>query len=515
MVTSSIARGRIIGFQLDSARRTPGVLGIFTHHELANEIRPVKHLMAGGYANSSALPLGSPEIHYAGQIVALVVADAQESANEAAEEIRVTYEEQPAAAVLDQHGADCQSLEAARPGYKDPKFGDVRQAFATAAVTVDAVYRTPIQHHNPVELFGTTCVWHGDELTVYEPSRYIYAAQHGLAAQLGIDAAKVRWICPFLGGHFGSKLALSQYTAPVAIAARRLGRPVRYVASRSQCFTVANHRPDTQHRISIACSADGHFTALVHEAEMTTSRFDNFGMQGTDVTTGLYAWRAAEAKETLVHVDRNTPGPKRAPPEVPYLFALESAIDELGEKLSIDPVELRRRNDTLINPNNGKPFDPRPLMKCFDSGAEAFGWSTHNPKQCSRREGDWLIGYGCATSVRPVKRGTAVMRVAFTNDGRVTVETAHHEIGNGIYTVLGMQAAQRLGTNIKLVTVHLGDSALPPAGISGGSSTTTSLVPVLAKACDQIRDRLARAAVTTGRLAHVDPSTLRLNEGNL
>lgn len=173
---------------------------------------------------------------------------------------------------------------------------------------------------------------------MYEATRYLDAAQHGLAAQLGMAAAHIRIICPFIGGHFGSRLALSQYTAPVA---RQLNRPLRYVATRPQGFTIANHRPDTKHHVAL-----GHQGRTVHgslhEAEVTTPRFDNFVMEGTDVTSSFYAWRNVETKESCVRVDRNTPGPMRAPPEVPYLFALESAIDELAEKLGIDPIHQRK-----------------------------------------------------------------------------------------------------------------------------------------------------------------------------
>lgn len=515
-VTSSIARGRIVSFELHEAQKTPGLLGIFTHQELGRTIKPVKHLMAGGYANSSALPLGSAEILYGGQIVALVVAESQQAAEEAASQVIVHY--QPDAAAGDIHfaGTDPVTLSSVKPDHKDPTLGNANQEFHLASIKVEAIYTTPIQHHNPIELFGTTCVWESDRLTVYEPTRYIDAVQHGLAAQLGIDADRVRVICPFIGGHFGSKLALSQYTAPVAVAALLLGRPIRYVATRSECFTIANHRPDTWHHIRIGATTDGEFTSLIHEAEASSSRFDNFLMTGTDVTSSLYAWRSVETKETLVRVDRNTPGPMRAPPEVPYLFALESAIDELASELSMDPVELRKRNDTAIDPITRKPFAPRKLKDCFDAGARAFGWSARNKKPASVREGGWLVGHGCATSVRPVKRAAATMRVSMSVAGKVTVETAHHEIGNGIYTVLAMEAAQRLGTRIEAVTVRLGDSALPAAGISGGSSTTTSLVPAVRIGCDHIRNQLAEAVIAhRPGLTGSKPTDFSLRDGSI
>lgn len=492
-VTSDITRGRITEFHLDEAKSLAGCLGVFTHEDFADEIRPVKHLMVGGYTNSSLLPFASNEVHYAGQIIALVVAESTEIAGEAGQRIRVDYRAQASAVDLHSPGTEAVPLAKLRPKYEDPKTGDAQAALAISPARFHAEYETPIQHHNPIELYGSTCVWDGPKLTVYEATRYVKAAQYGLAEQLGMDPENVRFICPFLGGHFGSRLALSQYTAPVALAAKKLGRPVRYVATRPQCFTIMNHRCDTRHHVAISASGDGHFTSLRHQAEMTSSRFDSFAMQGTDVTASLYAWRNVETKELVVQVDRNTPGPMRAPPEVPYLFAIESAVDEFAHEIGMDPIELRRRNDTVADPLTGKPFAPRSLMQCFDAGAAAFQWQERKREPGSARKGEWLVGYGCASSVRPVKRAAATMRITLYPEHRALVETAHHEIGNGIYTILAMEAAKQLEVAVDAVTVRLGDSSLPAAGISGGSSTTTSLVPTLRIGCAQVREKLARA----------------------
>ncbi|TXM60028.1 xanthine dehydrogenase family protein molybdopterin-binding subunit, partial [Methylobacterium sp. WL120] len=513
LVTSTIVRGRIRGFDLSAAMATPGCLRVFTHRDLAGRIAPVKHLMAGGYANSAHLPLGSDEVAYAGQIVALVVAETQEAATAAAARVRVAYAEAPFAATFDEAGAETVRLADLKPEHADPGRGDADAALARAEVRIAARYETPTQHHNPMELFTTACFWEGRRLTVHEPSRYVGALQHGLAAQLGLAPKDVRVVSGPIGGHFGSKLALSQHTALVALAARDLGRPVSLVPTRRQGFTIANHRPETRHDIRLGADRGGRLTALVHEATMTTSRFDAFAMEGTDVTASLYACPDIRTDERAVRVDRNTPGPMRAPPEVPYLFALESAVDEMAWTLGLDPIELRRRNDTPTDPVSGKPFSSRPLMACFDAGAAAFGWARRDPRPGAMRDdrlpdGPWRVGLGCATSVRPVKMAAATMRVALAADGRVAVETAHHEIGNGITTLLAMAAADGLGVPIAAVTVRLGDTALPPAGISGGSSTTTSLLNTLALACEQLRARLAAACRTiSARSSARAPST--------
>lgn len=483
LAVSAIARGRVTSIIRDAAEAMPGVLLILTYKDVGDAIGAVGHLMEGGYANSSWRPLASPEIRYAGQIVAMVVAETSEVAIAAAAALRIGYAGQSPVVALADPRCTTERLADVSNEHHDRRKGDLDAALAGAAVRVEARYSSPVQHHNPIELPSTTCRWDGDHLTVYEPTRYLGAAQHGLAAQLGIAPDQVRVVSRFIGGHFGSKLALSQHTAICALAARRLDRPVRLEVSRRDQFTVANHRTETQHRIRLGAAADGRLLGVGHEAATVSSRFDDFAMEGTDVSTALYAADAVAAEERLGRVDRNTPGPMRAPPEVPFLFAMESAMDELADALQMDPIELRRRNDTATDPVTGKAFTTRPLMRCFDAAAAAFGWSERSPRPRATLRDGWWIGHGCAAAARPVKIGPASIRVAQDSEGNVRVETAHHEIGNGLYTLLATIASERLDVPLDRVTVVLGDTALPAAGISGGSATTTSLANALAEAC--------------------------------
>ncbi len=486
LALSPIARGRITAIHREAARAMPGVLLILTHEEVGEAIAPVGHLMSGGWANSSWRPLASPEVRYAGQIVALVVAETSETATAAAAALRFGYAGEPPVASLADPRCTTRPLAEIDAKHHDRRKGDMEAALARAAVRVDGRYTTPIQHHNPIELPSTTCSWKGDRLTVFEPTRYIGAAQHGLAAQLGLQPDHVRVISHFIGGHFGSKLALSQHTPICALAARRLGRPVRLEVSRRDQFTVANHRTETRHRVRLGAARDGRLLGIRHEAATVTSRFDDFAMEGTDVSTALYGAEAVAGEERLGRVDRNTPGPMRAPPEVPFLFALESAMDELACALDLDPVELRRRNDTSADPVTGNSFTTRPLMRCFDAAAEAFDWSRRSLRPRATLRDGWWVGHGCAAAARPVKIGPAALRLVQDGRGAVRIETAHHEIGNGLYTLLATIASERLGVPLDQVTVALGDSALPSAGISGGSATTTSLANALGEACDAL-----------------------------
>ncbi len=490
LVTSAIARGRIRSMDLAEARAIPGVVEILTHENMRGEVKKTKFLMDGGPASNSVLPLGSPEIAYGGQIIAVVLANTFESAREAAYRVRVEYDSQTPSSTFDDAGTKAQPVAEVSKRHEDPAVGNFDQAFATSPVTVDVHYSTPTQHHNPIELFTTTCVWSGPELTIYEPSQNVYGIRGGVAEQLGMDASRIRVVSPYVGGAFGSKGSLTQRTALIAVAARRLGRPVKLVPTRSQGFTITTYRAETRHHLRLGATRDGRLQALSHDGYEVTSRPDAYSVSGTDASTRMYAAPNIASSVTIVRADRGTPGFMRAPAETPYIYALESAMDELAVALDMDPIELRRVNDTMKEPIKGLPYTSRSVMTCFDQAASAFGWSKRNKTPGSMRDGDWLIGWGCAMACYPTLMAPASARVRLLPDGTARVETAAHEIGNGIYTVVAQVAAEGLGLPLDRITVVLGDTMWPPAPVAGGSITTASVCSVVAQACDAIRAKL-------------------------
>ena len=520
--TSSIARGRITRLDETAARKVPGVLEILTYKSVGDRIKPGKLFANKGYVGTTIAPLASDKIEHEGQIVALVVADTFEAAREAANRLHIEYAEETPTATFDSPGTTSQTIEEAaeEDGSKKPepaKVGDAAGAMKTAAVTVDQKYSTPAQHHNPLELFSTTARWVEDKLTIWESTQNVYGFKFGLAEQLGIPAENVHVVSPYIGGAFGSRGSLTQRTALVALAAQKVGRPVRLEVARDQCFTTATYRAETRHRVQLGASQDGKLQALIHEGWEISSRPDNYKVAGTDASTRMYACPNIDSLVHIVHADRNTPGFMRAPAEVPYLFALESALDELAVALKMDPIELRRVNDTSKEPIKGLPYTSRTLMPCFDAAAKAFGWSKRNPEPGQTRDGDWLVGMGCATSIYPTNMAPATARVTLTPQGTVKVQTAGHEIGTGLYTVVALMAVRGLGVDIKDVTVELGDTDLPPSPVAGGSNNTASIGTVVAKACEQARARIAHAAVQAadGPFHGQDPAKLVLAGGAL
>ncbi len=427
----------------------------------------------------------------------MVIADTFEAARDGAYAVHVTYAEQPPSATFGSPGLTEEDATKVSPQHKHlPQAGDAAVAIANAEVTLDVAYGTPTQHHNPIELFATTCAWSDDRLTIYEPSQFVYGLKNSVAQRLRMDPDKVRVVSTYVGGAFGSKGNMTPRTALIALAAKRLGRPVKLVVTRSQGFTVATYRAETRHHIRLGAGRDGKLVGYVHEGREISSRPDPYVVAGVEDTAQLYAFGAVQTKVDIVHADRGTPGYMRSPPVVPYVYAIESAMDEMAEKLGIDPVEFRRINDTSVSSIGNKPYTSRSLMTCYDEAAKVFGWKQRNRQPGSMRDGDWLVGWGCASALYPTHVGAAAARVRLLANGDVRVQIAAHEIGNGAYTVLGQIAAERLGVDVSAVTVELGDSRLPPGPVAGGSTTTATAGSAVAKTCDGIRTKLLQAAVT-------------------
>ncbi|HEY2464810.1 MAG TPA: xanthine dehydrogenase family protein molybdopterin-binding subunit [Steroidobacteraceae bacterium] len=509
-VTSSIARGRIGAFRLERAKAVPGVLDILTHENVGDQTKTA----VGPDGGPTTTSLENDRIWHGGQIIAIVLAETYEAAREAAHKVEVDYVPEPPSATFDSPGADTEPHKAHRG--PDPKKGDAAAAFAAAEIKIEARYATPTQHHNAIELFTATCAWDGPKLTIYEPSQFIWGTKNGVARQLNVDPEKVRAIARYIGGAFGSK-GPNPRTAWVALAAKRLNRPVKLVPTRDQGFTIATYRAETRQHVKLGATAEGKLTALVHEGWEVTSRPSGYSVAGVESTARMYACPNIATAVNVVHADRNTPGYMRAPPETPYMFALECAMDELAYELKMDPIELRRLNDTQTDPVDGLPFSSRSLMQCFDQAAAQFGWRNRNSLPGSMRDGDWQVGFGCATACYPSNVGPAAARVSVSVDGKAIVGIAGHEIGTGAYTVVAITAARSLGLKISDVTVHMGDSELPPLMIAGGSNNAASAANVVAKACEDLRQRIAKTAVLAADslFRGADPGTLYLADGRL
>ena len=484
LVTSTIGRGTITAIDDADARAVPGVRDIYSH---ANPLglTPDGMMSTGGHAQQGWEPFDAPDVRFYGETIAMVVADDILAAREAAKRLRFTYSEETPAPVFGAEGVEPEELP-------DDALssGDIETAMQAAAQSLELDYDTAANTHNAMELFATTALWSGEDLTVYVPSQWVEGFRVGIANELGIAPERVHVVSPYVGGGFGGKGSVFTFTPMVAAAAKRLNRPVKLYVTREQGFTTASFRAETQQKVRLGAGADGRLTGFEHTGRELSSRTDTYVVNGAEAAARMYHADAVRTGVTCVHADRQTPGFMRAPAETPYFFALESAVDELARRLEMDPVELRRTNDIDAEPVNGVPYTSRSLMECYDMAGEAFGWSDYDPAIGAMRDGDWLVGWGCATAAYPTQMAPCSVRVHLDRTGRARVMVASHDLGTGAYTVIAQAAAEGLGLEVDQVEVELGDSRLPPGTIAGGSVSTASNVSVVQIACERIMQRL-------------------------
>src|ERR1700678_2314220 len=516
-VAAAVGKAGIMGFDTAAAERVTGVLIILTYRNM-ERLKKIEFSFAGGQAIQSHLPMQAPEVLYRGECIALSVADTPEAAREAASLVRATYDEQPFAVEMTAAGGTEVVQAKATPYFPDFVKGDPVPLIDAAPVSVDAAYYSAAQHHNPMEMLSTVAEWRDGGLVVHEGTQAAQAMKMGLIIALGLPEDKVRVISPYIGGAFGQRGAISPHTILAAVAARRVGRPVKLTVPRAQIFHATSFRAATEHRIRIGADRDGRFVGGIHLVRSQTSRFDLMPFTGEETTSRTYGWPAFRGATTLVQLDTQTPGFMRAPMEMASFFALESAVDELAEKLGMDPVELRILNDAKSDPISGKPFSSRYLVRCLQRGAERFGWSRRNPAPRSMQTGDGtLIGWGVAVGAYPAHITPAGARPPPHPDGKVDLSVGAHEMGQGIRSAIAAVAAEELGVPPGRLRLLIGDTIVPPQHVTAGSTGAATVSIPISRASLRLRDALAELAMKSGRtvFAGVDPTMTRLRGGRL
>lgn len=482
VVTSTIAKGQIVSIDTREAEQAPGVIAVFTPKNAPKVFKPSNDFMKSKIYEAR-LPLSDNKVHYAGQIIGLVVADTFERARHAAHLVKVKYDIQTPI------------VEAKKAVFKEAppqmgeefKFvkGDFAAGMASAATKLEATYTTSTELHAPMEPHAIIAHWQEDALTVYEPSQWVAISQRTYAELFGLPSEKVRVIIPYLGGAFGCKAFPWPHGILTAAAARQIKRPLKVVMSRRQMTANTGHRSETEQKVRLAAGADGMLSAIGHEAKSTTSPVDVFTEPCTSVTPVMYTAPNLLLNQELAVINVGTPTFMRAPGENPGMWALESAMDELAWALKLDPIELRLKNEAKEHQRKGLPFSTKHFGDCLKVGAERFGWKDRPQPRSLNRDGK-LVGWGMAASTFPGYRGATSAKVRLLPDGTVHILTSGNDMGTGAYTVVAIAAADILGIPVEKVRVEMGDSQLPDGGIAGGSQMTASLVPTVMKACQDI-----------------------------
>jgi xanthine dehydrogenase YagR molybdenum-binding subunit len=518
IVSTTIANGRTVSIDTSAAEKAPGVFRVFTYRNMPRmnpTPKPWSHLHPHG---QSYLPLQDDQIHYAGQPIALVVADTLDRAAYAGTLIRVECEEQRPIVFGPQSIKDA---------FDPPQFlwpvassvGDAEGAIAASPVKIEGTYTTSDRHHNQMEPHATTASWDPDGvLTLYETTQHIFGAKELVSIVLGVPLEKVNVICHFLGGGFGGKAYVWPHTLMTALAARVLNRPVRVQLTRAQMYSMVGHQPGSLQRISLGADKDGKLNGIRHECVTPTSVFDNYIEYAALSSRSLWgASRGISTNHKIVHVNRNTPTAMRSPHEALGHFALESAMDELAYAIRVDPVDLRLLNDTQIDPDTSRPFSTRAMRKCLMDGAARFGWEKRTPEPRSMRDGRYLIGQGMAGAIYTHWRWPAEARVTLNRDGSALVETGSHDLGTGTYTVLQQVAADTLGLPVERVTVRIGDTRLPRSHASIGSATMANAGASVMLAAKAARDKAIEMARIGKEAPFVESeaSEVSVSEGKL
>ncbi|BAL78152.1 aldehyde oxidoreductase molybdenum-binding subunit PaoC [Bradyrhizobium cosmicum] len=483
IVGSAIAKGRIASIDLSRAKAAPGVIAIVTAENAGK-------LGKGDY--NTAKLLGGPEIDHYHQAVAFVVAETFEQASAAAQLVRVDYTARKGSFDLSAGRDGAVKPPAEDDGQPDTKVGDFSGAFAAAPVQLDATYTTPDQAHAMMEPHASMAAWDGDKLTLWTSNQMIAWTTGDVAKTLGLPKENVRLISPFIGGGFGGKLFLRSDAVLAALGARAANRPVKVAMQRPLMFNNTTHRPATIQRIRIGATREGKITAIGHESwsgNLPEGRPETAVMQ----TRLLYAGANRMTALRLAMLDLPEGNAMRAPGEAPGMMALEIAMDEMAERLKLDPIEFRARNDTQVDPEHpDRSFSQRQLVECMRIGAERFGWSKRSAEPGRQRDGRWLVGMGMAAAFRNNLLMKSGARVRLDSSGTVTVETDMTDIGTGSYTIIAQTAAEMMGLPLEKVVVRLGDSSFPVSAGSGGQFGANNSTSGVYAACVKLREAVAQ-----------------------
>jgi xanthine dehydrogenase YagR molybdenum-binding subunit len=507
-VPATVAKGRIAQIDAAEAERQPGVIAVLTWRNVDPPNGQAPRTPDGPTSGKKATPqLIDSRVRHYGQPVALVLAESFEQARSAAHLVRVLYD--PETAETDLRSNLAKGAPPPDDDDADSLVGDFDAAFASAPVQLDLEYTTPVETHAMMEPHATVATWTDDRLTLHTSHQMVAPGAGSVAATFRLPKDKVRMVSRYIGGGFGGKLDVWPDAILAALGSHKLGgRPVKVVLPRTHMFEMTGHRPHTIQRLRLGADRDGRLLAIGHDVWSENNPEETFNEPAAEVTRTLYAAANRRTTHRLVPLDIPIGCSMRAPGEAAGMLALECAMDELAERLGLDPIELRRRNEPQEDPESHVPYSTRQLIPCIEEGARRFGWERRRPQPAQVREGPWWIGIGMASASRSVALQPSKCRLTLRPDGTATAALAMTDIGTGTYTVLTQVAADMLGLPPDRIEVLLGDTDYPEAAGSGGSFGANSSGSALYAACELMKAELASRA-------GVAPDEARLEDGAL
>lgn len=489
IVGATIGKGKVKKVHKDTALQVAGVIDVF-HDELF-----LRNPQQGGV--KMAPVQGASEVFYHGQPIALVVAETLEAAQEGAKALKIDYENDEKHGHFDFNEQKKHTQFIDWVTDKSDDIGKPEKTLKQADVKIDVIYTTPSQSNMPMEPHTSLARWLDDKLTLHTSNQMLAPSKVQLAKALNMPEDNVRLLSPYVGGGFGSKLGISPESVMAAIAAKALKRPVLVTMTRPQVMESTVRRTNTEQRVALGADKHGKIHTIIHNSIVTNLPSETFFEPVAVSTHFLYGGDNRQIKYEMARMNFTLAGSMRAPGEAVGQLALECAMDELAHELQLCPIELRKRNEPTEDPSKKIPYSTRKLLACMEQGAKAFGWDKRPKTPASRRDGDWLIGYGMACAARSNELKPSQARVSLLPSDKqfgvmARIETDMTDIGTGSYTIFAQVVADMLGLPIDHVEVKLGDTDLPPASGSGGSWGAASSGSAIYLACEALREKIAQ-----------------------
>jgi xanthine dehydrogenase YagR molybdenum-binding subunit len=519
-VPSNIARGKVMSIDTSVAESMPGVRLVLTQRNLPKFTRAKTRIESKQVTNnpSKLFPVAEDEVFYAGQFMAAVVADTFEDARDAALAVKIEYEVGTHVTDIDASPAN----ELPDDLFGSPAVvtkGNAEKQFEAADVKIDSEYPTYGNHHNPIETHATIAQWSEQDgkpfLTVYETSQGLAMSHTTYAELFSLNPKQVRVVCKFIGGAFGSKGAMWPQAILACLCAKAVGAPVKIEVTRGQMYGGIGHRTPTRQRVQIGAAKNGKIEAIIHSGVASSSIKDEYDEAFTMATRMMYETDSLLLDQKRCRLNSQVPTFMRAPAETPGMFALESAMDELAFELKMDPIELRKLNEPEKDLLQNKPFSGRLLLDCLKRGGDAFGWHAGHQVPRQKRVGHWLVGQGVAAATYPVFFFPTEAKLTWNADGRVVISCCSQEMGTGTATVQSQLVADVLGISVNRVSMELGDTDLPPGGISGGSATTGSLGGALLAGIKDLKSKLIELLPMNSPIRKADSAQVTIASGKL
>lgn len=479
ILRSPYPHARVVSVDLSAAQRAPGVRAALAWREPGSKVM------------------------FQGDEVAAVAADTEEHADDAVRLIKVAYEELPHLATVEQAMAPDAPLVFEGGNTKQgaaEETGDLEDGFKQAAHVVEATYETPVITHVCLETHGSVCEWEGDKLTAWVSTQAVHGTKEGFAQGLKTPAADIRVITQYMGGGFGSKFGPDVQGLICAKLAKQAGAPVKLMLDRKEEHLATGNRPSAAVKVRAGVSADGRLTAWDGQS---------WGTGGAGAGAGfplpyIYVFPNRRRVHKDVYINAGLQRAMRAPGHPQGCFLTEILMDELADKVGMDPVAFRLKNLPERAPNAA-------WADYFPVGAKAFGWDRRHPTG-DPTAGPIKTGFGCAAHRWGGGGRGSQAHIEIANDGSVVMKIGTQDIGTGTRTVVAVVTAETLGLPVSAVKPEIGDTIYPFSGGSGGSTTAASISPALritaGRALDQLFEQVAPSL-------GVEPTSLAARDGRI